>query len=63
MTQQALSRRMTGEIPFDVNLLDEICTATGISFAFVTSGIRETPEPDGPGGNTVRHQGLEPRTR
>lgn len=63
MTQPALSRRMTGDVPFDLDLLGRICDATGISFAYVTSGIRETPGPEGPGGGVVRHQGLEPRTR
>ena len=50
MKQPALSRRMTGAVPFDLDLLGEICQATGISFAYVTSGIRETPSPEGPDG-------------
>lgn len=49
MTQAALSRRMTGHVEFGVDLLDQICEATGISFMFVTTGMKEAPAgPDGP---------------
>ena len=43
MTQGALSRRMTGNVEFGVDLLDSICEATGASFTYVTTGIKETP--------------------
>lgn len=43
--QPKLSRRMTGLIPWDVDTLSEFCTAAGISYDYVTTGIRELPEP------------------
>jgi hypothetical protein len=42
--QACLSRRMTGSVSWDVDLLDEFCSAAGISFDFVTTGIRDLPE-------------------
>lgn len=42
-TQQALSRRMTGHVPFDVEELDLICGTVGISYEYVTTGIRAVP--------------------
>lgn len=65
MTQGALSRRMTGHVEFGVDLIDQLCLATGASYTYVTTGIRETPAgPDGPdGGNgDVRPKGFEPLT-
>lgn len=51
MTQGALSRRMTGHVEFTLDLIDQICEATGISFTYITTGIKETPaSPDGPDG-------------
>lgn len=47
-TQQKLSRRMTGLTSWDVDELDEVCQAAGVSFAYVTTGIREIPNPSGP---------------
>ncbi|MBV0916086.1 MULTISPECIES: helix-turn-helix domain-containing protein [Mycobacteroides] len=46
-TQARLSRRMTGETPWDVNELDEFCTQADISFIYVATGIK--PVPDAPG--------------
>jgi len=45
MSQPALSRRMTGQMPFDVAELDLICDNLGISFDYITTGIREVIEP------------------
>lgn len=62
MTQGTLSRRMTGEVEFGVDLVDRVCEATGISFVYVTTGIRETPAgPNGPDGGPqeVRPERLE----
>lgn len=62
-TQQKLSRRMTGLTPWDVNELDEVCRAAGISFVYVTTGIREVPTPGGPdGGGVEPPAGIEPAT-
>jgi len=44
-TQQKLSRRMTGLTAWDVDELDEVCQVAGISFDFVTTGIRAIPAP------------------
>lgn len=57
MTQAALSRRMTGDVEFGLDLIGRICEATEISFAYVVTGIRETPAPGGPDG------GMESRLR
>lgn len=43
VTQQKLSRRMTGLNAFDVDELDRICAVTGVSFEYVASGIRALP--------------------
>ena len=64
VTQQKLSRRMTGQKPFDVDELDEICTAAGVSFGYVVTGVKAVPDNDGggPGDGTVRPKGFEPLT-
>ncbi|WP_109557922.1 helix-turn-helix domain-containing protein, partial [Mycobacteroides abscessus] len=51
-TQQKLSRRMTGQTPWDVNELDEVCEASGVSFVYVATGIKALP--GGPGGSSPR---------
>lgn len=54
-TQAFLSRRLTGRVPFHVDELELICTTLGLSFVYITSGIRALP--DGPpapdGGDKV----------
>jgi len=46
---------MTGSTPWDVDELDEVCQASGVSFDYVTTGIRAIPNPDGgPGGGISR---------
>lgn len=48
ISQDRMSRRMTGKTPFDVNDLDLISDALEISFDYVTTGIRALPvNPDG----------------
>jgi transcriptional regulator with XRE-family HTH domain len=59
VTQQKLSRRMTGHTPWDVDELDEVCRAAGVSFDYVTTGIRAVPTPDG--GQSGRRSLLLPR--
>ncbi len=51
-TQQKLSRRMTGETPWDVNELDQLCTTLGISFVYVATGIKTLPG-GGPSGSAA----------
>lgn len=42
---------MTGSVEFGVDLLDQICEVTGVSFMYVTTGMKEAPAgPDGPDG-------------
>lgn len=49
MSQPALSRRMTGELPFDIAELDLICDVLGISYEYIATGIRPIPsEPPPP---------------
>jgi transcriptional regulator with XRE-family HTH domain len=59
LSQPALSRRMTGQIAFDIEELDLICTTLGISFDYVTTGARVIPvmPPDPPSGPRQRSQG------
>lgn len=49
VTQQKLSRRMTGLNSFDVDELDAICRAAGVPFDYIATGIKEVPGPDGGG--------------
>jgi transcriptional regulator with XRE-family HTH domain len=56
-SQQKLSRRMTGSIPWDVDELDEFCRVAGISYEYVTTGYRALPEQSGhphPGPRRLR---------
>lgn len=48
ITQARMSRRLTGRVPFDVDELDLICSTIGISFNYITTGIREMPYPEPP---------------
>lgn len=40
---QAISRRISGEIPWDVDELDRACRATGMSYHYITAGTRPLP--------------------
>ena len=64
LSQDRMSRRMTGKTPFDVNDLDLICDSLKISFGYVTTGIRAVPSGDGggPDDGGVRPKGFEPLT-
>ncbi|QDF69399.1 XRE family transcriptional regulator [Mycobacteroides chelonae] len=48
-TQQKLSRRMTGQTPWGVNELDEVCEASGVSSVYVATGIKSLPNGDDDG--------------
>jgi hypothetical protein len=62
-TQQMLSRRMTGQKSWPIMELHEFCSAAGISYVYVTTGIKEIPTPGGgPDGGGVRPKGFEPLT-
>lgn len=52
-TQAWMARRTSGRTPFDVDDLDMVCSALGISYDYVATGIREIPSPPGGGGNVV----------
>ncbi|MFV8234107.1 MULTISPECIES: helix-turn-helix domain-containing protein, partial [Mycobacteroides] len=64
LSQDRMSRRMTGKTPFDVNDLDVICESLNISFGYVMTGARPIPGNDGPDGDggVVRPKGFEPLT-
>ncbi|MEV6258032.1 helix-turn-helix transcriptional regulator [Nocardia sp. NPDC051911] len=65
MKQQALSRRLLGTVPFDLNEIYAVCEAAGIDPFYVLTGRRETPQPDGPDeglSGEVRPKGFEPLT-
>ncbi len=65
LAQQYVSRRMTGATDWKVGELDDFCAAAGISFGYVTTGVRPIPgKNDGPdgGGGVVRPKGFEPLT-
>ena len=51
ITQDKMSRRMTGKTPFDVVDIDQIATALDLSFDYIMTGIR--PLPTGPGTNSL----------
>ena len=59
-----MSRRTSGYTVCDVRDLVAIEHATGISADYLFTGHGPTDAPTDPdGGEEVRHQGLEPRTR
>ncbi|WP_207555076.1 helix-turn-helix domain-containing protein, partial [Mycobacteroides abscessus] len=64
LAQQYVSRRMTGATDWKVGELDDFCAAAGISFGYVTTGVRQLPGNDDPSGNdgVVRPKGFEPLT-
>lgn len=47
--QQWVSRRMTGETEWKISELKDFCRALGLSYVYVTTGIRPVP-PRTPGG-------------
>lgn len=51
ITQDKMSRRMTGKTAFDLTDLDQLCMALGLSFNYVVTGIM--PLPGGPGQNSL----------
>ncbi|HMS75644.1 helix-turn-helix transcriptional regulator [Gordonia sp. (in: high G+C Gram-positive bacteria)] len=64
MTQGALSRRMTGHVEFGIDLIGQICDETGISFMYVTTGLKKAPPtgPDGPtGGDECARRDSNPK--
>lgn len=63
MTQPAMSRRMTGRLPFAVDELDDICASTGIDFAYITTGIREVVDRSHPRGAAPDHVSGAARSR
>lgn len=67
LSQPALSRRMTGQLPFDVEELDLICQTLGISFDYIASGIRairEVPPPNPPPASShIRRRGADKKVR
>lgn len=44
VTQQVLSRRLSGDVPIDVNQLAAIARALGVPVAVLLDGIEPTPE-------------------
>lgn len=58
-------RRLSGETAINTDELELICSVTGISLVYLLTGKGENPGggDGGDGGESVRHQGLEPRTR
>ena len=64
--RQMVSRRVNGETALNTDEMEQIESITGISAIYLLTGRRDagSPRPDDPnGGSSVRHQGLEPRTR
>lgn len=60
MTQDKMSRRMTGKTPFDVNDIDRIASALSLSFDFIMTGIRALP--GGPNGGIDQPSGVSDHT-
>lgn len=64
ISQPQVGKRLRGEIPFQLDELDALADYYGIEVEDLIGGTRLGPRPGGPdGGQSVRHQGLEPRTR
>lgn len=49
ISQDKISRRMSGKNPFNIDELEELCDGLGISFDYVTTGIRALPTPPNDG--------------
>lgn len=67
VSQQGMSRRLTGTTPFTLDELEVLAERLDVSLAYMlcVSDTR-SPRPAGPVGGSsegVRRQGLEPRTR
>lgn len=44
VTQQKLSRRMTGHNDFAIEEVDQICQAADLDYVYIMTGIRPVPE-------------------
>lgn len=64
ISRPTLSRRLSGGV-WQLDELELVAQALHINWNWLVTGEgnAENPHPEGPGGGTVRHQGLEPRTR
>lgn len=49
ISPQAMSTRISGKVAWAVDELDRACAGTGISYIYVTAGIKPVPD-RGPGG-------------
>ena len=48
-SQPWMNRRMTGQLAFTIDELDEVCSILGLDFNYLATGIREIPDPKLPG--------------
>jgi transcriptional regulator with XRE-family HTH domain len=64
-TQQWVNRRMTGEVAWTAAELVMVADILNVSVSDLVPRLVERPKGPGggDGGSSVRHQGLEPRTR
>lgn len=64
LSRPTISRRLSGGI-WQLDELEAVAEALHINWNWLMTGEgnAENPHPEGPDGGTVRHQGLEPRTR
>lgn len=46
ITQAKMSRRMTGELPFDIAELEHICNVIGLDRDYILTGARSLPGTD-----------------
>lgn len=61
--QPGVARKLRGERPFTIDELLAVAAYLNLPITELVPNA-ENPRPEGPdGGETVRHQGLEPRTR
>jgi transcriptional regulator with XRE-family HTH domain len=69
ISQSQFSKRMLSKIVFDIEEIGKLADFFGVDMSELVGGQRTTPPPAGPGegiwanNGSVRHQGLEPRTR
>ena len=64
LSQPAVSRRLSGQLPWNIDELERIARAFEVSVAELIDGTAESPHP-GPDGDfrVVRREGIEPPTR
>ena len=59
-SQAWMARRTSGKTAFDVDSLDMVCTALGLSYDYVATGIKQVPGGGGGGWAPLPESPFEP---